>query len=300
MAALERQREISDMVLIERDRLRDDVVGLRDLLKKHGVVVSPEVSTNGEAGQGEAVDDVTAESALRLAEEPSHGGRENTLGEVQEQQPAEGIELMRDDVKYDRSWISKRSQSLNVTSTSNQTRTLVKGFDKRASNGTGKNEDARKLPRNKGSKKDPTKKFKVIPFRNEGIKKQRMKKSSQMCEPKSAHLNVDQVFEARTELHSEPVSSNQDVLVSFDDQICKIQSNLGGNQLLVRQSEGRAKCVDLVPRVRRAATEKVHKSRLVPPPTRKRPDPEQQGGSFKFHGCWRTEPSDSRESSDGE
>ncbi|XP_068447180.1 leucine-rich repeat flightless-interacting protein 2 isoform X2 [Clinocottus analis] len=70
MSALERQREISDIVRIERDRLRNDVVRLRDLLKKHGVVVSPELSANGETASGEAVDDddVSAESAPLLAE----------------------------------------------------------------------------------------------------------------------------------------------------------------------------------------------------------------------------------------
>lgn len=42
--------------------------------------MSPEVSTNGETGQDEAEDDVSVESAARLAEEPSHGGRESMLG----------------------------------------------------------------------------------------------------------------------------------------------------------------------------------------------------------------------------
>ncbi|KAI3366218.1 hypothetical protein L3Q82_010049 [Scortum barcoo] len=79
MAALERQREISDIVRIERNRLRDEVVQLRDLLKKHGVVLSPEVSTNGEAGEAE--NDVSTESATQLAEDP-HGGRESMLGKL--------------------------------------------------------------------------------------------------------------------------------------------------------------------------------------------------------------------------
>ncbi|XP_068587041.1 leucine-rich repeat flightless-interacting protein 2 isoform X5 [Cebidichthys violaceus] len=108
MAALERQRELSDMVLIERDRLRDDVVRLRDLLKKHGVVVSPEVSTNGEAGQ--AVDDVTAESALRLAEEPSHGGRESTL-ELRLKKLFEERESLRDQVRLLKSQLDQRQKN---------------------------------------------------------------------------------------------------------------------------------------------------------------------------------------------
>ncbi|XP_078021888.1 uncharacterized protein lrrfip1b isoform X1 [Epinephelus lanceolatus] len=92
MAALERQREISDIVRIERDQLRDEVVRLRDLLKTHGIVLSPEVSTNGEAGQGEVEDDVSTDSASRLAQEPSPGGRESMLGKVPEWHPAEGEE----------------------------------------------------------------------------------------------------------------------------------------------------------------------------------------------------------------
>ncbi len=42
--------------------------------------MSPEISTNGDTGQGGTEDDVSAESATRLAEEPSHGGRESMLG----------------------------------------------------------------------------------------------------------------------------------------------------------------------------------------------------------------------------
>ncbi|KAM7365877.1 hypothetical protein PAMP_016770 [Pampus punctatissimus] len=79
IGALERQREISDIIRIERNRLRDEVVRLGDLLKvqkkkkKHGVVVFPGVTTN------EAEDDITAESVSPLAQEPSHGGRESML-----------------------------------------------------------------------------------------------------------------------------------------------------------------------------------------------------------------------------
>ncbi|XP_074483279.1 uncharacterized protein lrrfip1b isoform X2 [Sebastes fasciatus] len=279
MAALERQREMSDIIRIERDRLRDDVVRLRDLLKKHGVVVSPEVSTNGETGRGEADDDVDAQSASRLAEEPSHGGRESMLGTVRERQPPEGIKLPQDDMKYNRCRIYKRSWSLNVISTSDQTKPdalkPVKGFDQQTRDRTGKHpgrhEDARKLPRNKGSEKDPTKKQEGNSlFRNEGIEKQQMKSAAQMCAPKSAvtGLIVDgQAFKRRTKPHSESVASNRDVLVTemeryFDG---KIQTNLGGTQPFVHPSESQANCVGLVSPVRGASTGKVHKSRLVPP-----------------------------------
>nr|XP_020474777.1 leucine-rich repeat flightless-interacting protein 2-like isoform X2 [Monopterus albus] len=79
--SLERQREISDIVRIERDRLRGEVIRLQDLLKKHGVVVSPEVKTNGDTGQGEGEvqDEDTVDCASHLSQESSHGSRESVL-----------------------------------------------------------------------------------------------------------------------------------------------------------------------------------------------------------------------------
>ncbi|KAM6893248.1 leucine-rich repeat flightless-interacting protein 2 [Lycodopsis pacificus] len=79
-------------------------------MAKHGVVVSPEVSTNGEAGQGQAVDDVTAESALRLAEEPSHGGRESTL-ELRLKKLFEERESLRDQVRLLKSQLDQRQKN---------------------------------------------------------------------------------------------------------------------------------------------------------------------------------------------
>ncbi len=148
----------------------------------------------------------------------------------------------------------------------------------------GRTEGARKLPRNKGREKDPTK-FQIRQagnslFRNGGIKKQQVNNergsAAQMCEPKSAvtRLTVyDQAFKGRTKPHSESgvkSMSNRDVVVkemqhSFDDQICKVQTNLAGPQQLVHQSENEAKCIDLISPVCRASNEKVYNSRLVPP-----------------------------------
>ncbi|XP_065808222.1 leucine-rich repeat flightless-interacting protein 2 isoform X6 [Labrus bergylta] len=79
MAALERHREISDIVRIDRDRLGLEVVRLTDLLKTHGVFISPKLSANGEAAQDDAEDDVSADSASRLAHESSHDGRTSML-----------------------------------------------------------------------------------------------------------------------------------------------------------------------------------------------------------------------------
>ncbi|XP_029929387.1 leucine-rich repeat flightless-interacting protein 2 isoform X3 [Myripristis murdjan] len=109
IGALERQREISDLVRLERDRHKDEVVRLRDLLKKHGVVLSPEVTTNGETGQGEA-DDVSAESASRLAQDPSHGGGEGML-ELRLRKLVDERESLLDQVRRLKSQLEQRQKN---------------------------------------------------------------------------------------------------------------------------------------------------------------------------------------------
>uniref|UniRef100_A0A3B4TH39 Leucine-rich repeat flightless-interacting protein 2-like n=1 Tax=Seriola dumerili TaxID=41447 RepID=A0A3B4TH39_SERDU len=108
--ALERQREISDMVQMERERLRQEVIRLRDLLKKHGVIVSPDVSTNGEAGQGEVESDVSEQSDSRLAEEPLHGGRESML-ELRLKKVFEERESLQDQVRLLKSQLDQRQRN---------------------------------------------------------------------------------------------------------------------------------------------------------------------------------------------
>ncbi|KAM9487312.1 leucine-rich repeat flightless-interacting protein 2 isoform 11-T11 [Clarias gariepinus] len=48
IGALERQKEFSDAIRTERDELRDEVVQLKDILKKHGIVLGPDLCPNGE------------------------------------------------------------------------------------------------------------------------------------------------------------------------------------------------------------------------------------------------------------
>ncbi|XP_061539767.1 leucine-rich repeat flightless-interacting protein 2 isoform X3 [Phycodurus eques] len=79
IAALERQREISDVIQIERDQLRVEVLTLRDILKKYGEVISPEVATNGGPRLDEAEEEVSNSFASQLAKE-APGSRESMLG----------------------------------------------------------------------------------------------------------------------------------------------------------------------------------------------------------------------------
>ncbi|KAM9397680.1 leucine-rich repeat flightless-interacting protein 2 isoform 33-T33 [Salvelinus alpinus] len=99
LTALERQREFSDAgVRDERDKLRDQVVHLKDTLKKNGIVLSPEVTTNGDAGQ--MIDGpLSADSTSRLAQEsqPSHGGE--SMLEVRLRKIVDERESLADQVK---------------------------------------------------------------------------------------------------------------------------------------------------------------------------------------------------------
>ncbi|GLD67998.1 plectin-like isoform X1 [Lates japonicus] len=142
ISALERQREISDIVRIERDRLRDEVIRLRDLLKKHGVVVSPEITTNGETGHGEADDDVSAESGSRLAQEASHG-RESMLGKAAERRPAGGSRVPQDDRKLDLQTVYRHSQSPNEEKDQLSRREKHQGRNRRKPRNTTSEKDLR-------------------------------------------------------------------------------------------------------------------------------------------------------------
>ncbi|XP_015260437.1 PREDICTED: leucine-rich repeat flightless-interacting protein 2-like isoform X6 [Cyprinodon variegatus] len=106
IAALERHRETSDIVRIERDRLRDEVVRLRDSLKNHGVVFSPDTSN----GDVELADD---DSASPLAEDPPHSGRESVL-ELRMKKLFEDREGLRDQVRLLKSQLDQRSSADGV------------------------------------------------------------------------------------------------------------------------------------------------------------------------------------------
>uniref|UniRef100_A0A4W6G3P8 LRR binding FLII interacting protein 1 n=1 Tax=Lates calcarifer TaxID=8187 RepID=A0A4W6G3P8_LATCA len=77
-------------------------------ISKHGVVVSPEITTNGETGHGEADDDVSAESGSQLAQEASHG-RESML-ELRLKKLFEDRESLQDQVRLLKSQLDQRQK----------------------------------------------------------------------------------------------------------------------------------------------------------------------------------------------
>ncbi|KAJ8410594.1 hypothetical protein AAFF_G00194980 [Aldrovandia affinis] len=88
IGALERQKEYADAIRNERDELRDEVVQLKDVLKKHGIVLGADLTTNGEAGEGVIDGLANADSATRLPQDPQipHVGGDSMLGKAKKAQ----------------------------------------------------------------------------------------------------------------------------------------------------------------------------------------------------------------------
>uniref|UniRef100_A0A673AYJ5 Leucine rich repeat (in FLII) interacting protein 1b n=1 Tax=Sphaeramia orbicularis TaxID=375764 RepID=A0A673AYJ5_9TELE len=76
---LERQRQNNSVLQFQLGGATETLRRTEELLTEHGVVVSDDVTTNGETEQNDAEDDVSAQSASRLAEEASHGGRQSMM-----------------------------------------------------------------------------------------------------------------------------------------------------------------------------------------------------------------------------
>ncbi|KAJ8003915.1 hypothetical protein DPEC_G00153350 [Dallia pectoralis] len=99
LMALERQREFSDSAVgDERDRLMDQVVHLKDALKKHGMALSPEVTTNGDAGQmGD--EPFSADYAALLSDESQTSNAGESVLELRLRKLVDERETLADQVK---------------------------------------------------------------------------------------------------------------------------------------------------------------------------------------------------------
>uniref|UniRef100_A0A3Q4HIN2 Uncharacterized protein n=1 Tax=Neolamprologus brichardi TaxID=32507 RepID=A0A3Q4HIN2_NEOBR len=86
IGALERQKEYTDAIRIERDELREEAVKLKDILKKHGIVLGPDLSINGDVDVAEADESSSVNPASQPAQEsqttPAEGN--SMLGNTEE------------------------------------------------------------------------------------------------------------------------------------------------------------------------------------------------------------------------
>ncbi|XP_056882081.1 dynein axonemal assembly factor 1 homolog isoform X4 [Takifugu flavidus] len=101
IGALERQKEYTDAIRIERDDLREEVVKLKDILKKHGVVLGSDLNVNGDVGEA-GVDGAPSTEPVSSAEPQASppegnsmlGNPEETLEE--ELQPKQHREMFEE------------------------------------------------------------------------------------------------------------------------------------------------------------------------------------------------------------
>lgn len=106
----EREHQAHSVLQFQFKEMKETLRQTEELLTKHGVVVSPEVSTNGDTGQGEDEDDISAESGAQVAQEPSHGGRESML-ELRLKKLFEERESLYDQVRLLKSQLDQRQKN---------------------------------------------------------------------------------------------------------------------------------------------------------------------------------------------
>ncbi|XP_033009567.1 leucine-rich repeat flightless-interacting protein 2-like [Lacerta agilis] len=81
IGALERQKEFFDSIRSERDDLREEVVMLKEQLKRHGIIPNSEVATNGETSGD--IDNDGLQSSSNIAPGSTHAPKvagDDTLG----------------------------------------------------------------------------------------------------------------------------------------------------------------------------------------------------------------------------
>ncbi|KAM9365031.1 uncharacterized protein lrrfip1a isoform 2-T2 [Pholidichthys leucotaenia] len=85
IGALQRQKEYTDAIRIERDELREEAVKLKDILKKHGIVLGPDLNINGDVGETEVDGALNANSSPSAQDTPTSPTEGNSmLGNTEE------------------------------------------------------------------------------------------------------------------------------------------------------------------------------------------------------------------------
>ncbi|XP_027878009.1 leucine-rich repeat flightless-interacting protein 2 isoform X20 [Xiphophorus couchianus] len=108
IGALERQKEYSDAIRLERDELREEAVKLKDILKKHGIVLGPDLNINGDAGPSE--EDGSAGAEPRPAQETQPAAAEgNGVLEIRLRKLVDEREKMIEQIKKLKSQLDQKN-----------------------------------------------------------------------------------------------------------------------------------------------------------------------------------------------
>uniref|UniRef100_A0A671VFJ5 LRR binding FLII interacting protein 1 n=1 Tax=Sparus aurata TaxID=8175 RepID=A0A671VFJ5_SPAAU len=119
IAALERQKEYTDAIRIERDELREEVVTLKDILKKHGIVLGPDLNINGDIGVAEVDGSPSADPSSQPAPDsqttPTEG---NSMLEIRLRKLVDEREKMIEQVKKLKAQLEQKTQKNGTESNS--------------------------------------------------------------------------------------------------------------------------------------------------------------------------------------
>uniref|UniRef100_A0A8D3B8I3 Leucine rich repeat (in FLII) interacting protein 1a n=1 Tax=Scophthalmus maximus TaxID=52904 RepID=A0A8D3B8I3_SCOMX len=119
IGALERQKEYSDAIRTERDELREEVVQLKDILKKHGIVLGPDLNINGDVGEAEVDGLPSGDSARQPAQDsqspPAEG---NSMLEIRLRKLVDEREKMIEQVKKLKAQLEQKTQKNGTASSS--------------------------------------------------------------------------------------------------------------------------------------------------------------------------------------
>ncbi|XP_024919387.1 leucine-rich repeat flightless-interacting protein 2 isoform X3 [Cynoglossus semilaevis] len=108
ISALERQKEYTDAIRTERDELREETVKLKDILKKHGIVLGPDLNVNGEPQvEGSPVGDGVHPAADESQTPPTEG---NNMLEIRLRKLVDEREKMIEQIKKLKSQLDQKSQ----------------------------------------------------------------------------------------------------------------------------------------------------------------------------------------------
>ncbi|XP_047198528.1 leucine-rich repeat flightless-interacting protein 2 isoform X10 [Hippoglossus stenolepis] len=108
IGALERQKEYTDAIRTERDELREESVKLKDILKKHGIVLGPDLSVNGDIGEAD-VDGSSSGDAAQQPAQDSQTTEGNSMLEIRLRKLVDEREKMIEQVKKLKAQLEQKS-----------------------------------------------------------------------------------------------------------------------------------------------------------------------------------------------
>ncbi|RXM36553.1 Leucine-rich repeat flightless-interacting protein 2 [Acipenser ruthenus] len=131
IGALERQKEYFDVIRTERDELRDEIVLLQDVIKKHGIVLGAELTTNGEVGNTVLDSTVHADSVKRsvLDSTPVLQTPGDGLIEIRLRKLVDERESLLEQIRKLKAQLDDKKRNVNVESVVSEEEVLENGTD---------------------------------------------------------------------------------------------------------------------------------------------------------------------------